>query len=52
MENMEEKKFDSDSDIQTCVMNNGWVSENFKNTRVNVKDILYQRLFYLSKSWT
>ena len=21
------------SDIQTCVMNNGWVSENFKNSR-------------------
>jgi muramoyltetrapeptide carboxypeptidase LdcA involved in peptidoglycan recycling len=25
------------SDIQTCVMNNGWVSENFKNSRETVK---------------
>jgi hypothetical protein len=40
------------SDIQTCVMNNGWVSENFKNSRGNREDVLYQRcyLFYLSKS--
>jgi hypothetical protein len=41
------------SDIQTCVMNNGWVSENFKNSRGKRQDVLYQRcyLFYLSKSW-
>ena len=23
------------ADIQTCVMNNGWVSENFKNSSRN-----------------
>lgn len=41
------------SDIQTCVMNNGWVSENFKNSRGIRQDVLYQPcyLFYLSKSW-
>ena len=41
------------SDIQTCVMNNGWVSENFKNSRGIRQDTLYQPcyLFYLSKSW-
>jgi hypothetical protein len=41
------------NDIQACVMNNGWVSENFKNSHGNVKDVLDQPcyLFYLSKSW-
>ena len=38
------------ADIQTCVMNNGWVSEMFKNTRVIRQSILYQ-LCCLSCQW-
>jgi hypothetical protein len=38
------------TDIQTCVMNNGWVSEMFKNTREIRQDILYQ-FYCLSCQW-
>ena len=34
------------SDIQTCVSNNGWVSEIFNNSRGNDKGVLY--LLYYS----
>jgi hypothetical protein len=30
------------TDIQTCVMNNGWVSEMFTNTRGIRQGVLYQ----------
>jgi hypothetical protein len=38
------------TDIQTCVINNGWVSEMFKNTREIRQAILYQ-LYCLSCQW-
>ena len=36
--------------MQTCVMNNGWVSEMFKNTRGIRQNFLYQ-LCCLSCQW-
>jgi hypothetical protein len=38
------------NNIQTCVINNGWISEIFKNTRGTVKDVLYLT-FYLLFPW-
>jgi hypothetical protein len=35
------------SDLQTCVMNNGWVSENFKNSRGIRQDVLYQHCYLI-----
>ena len=41
------------SNIQTCVMNNGWISEIFKNSRGIRQVVLYLLcyLFYQLKSW-
>ena len=35
------------SDIQTCVMNNGWVSENFKNARGKRQGYLLLALLFI-----
>jgi hypothetical protein len=35
------------SDIQTCVMNNGWVSANFKNSRGLRQNVLLSALLFV-----